>query len=253
MLRATLGLYYDLVGGGTKITNDANARFEEYARRSIKTLCPGFDPAPAVQYAYNKNNVDTPDILLKRDGRVVAVFECKATKLTFEAQYGDDPLENAKSGYEQITKAVFQLWKFFSHVRRGILEMDVADDAAAIVLTMEAWTQMAGPLRKRITDAADAMAKAKDHEITEEDKRTPIFCPIQDLDELLMVSTEDELLQTFRTAVEEKYLGWGARSVRSQIAAETEKRKDLPFKLSDVLPWWDKIGEARGARDASKA
>jgi hypothetical protein len=49
MLRATLGLFFDLVPGGTAITNDANARFKEYARRAIEGYCPAFEAAPAVK------------------------------------------------------------------------------------------------------------------------------------------------------------------------------------------------------------
>lgn len=67
-----------------------------------------------------------------------------------------------------------------------------------------------------------------------------------------MVSTEDELLQTFRAATEEKHAGWGARSIRSRIADEPKKRKALPFKLSEVLPWWQKVEEAKAARDRKK-
>ncbi|EJC70437.1 hypothetical protein Rleg5DRAFT_6245 [Rhizobium leguminosarum bv. viciae WSM1455] len=251
MLRATLGLYYDLAPGGTTIMNDATARFEEYARKSIKALLPALDPAPAEQYTFKRNKVDTPDILLKKDGLVVAVFECKATKLTFEAQYGEDPILDGKAGYEQITKAVFQLWKFFSHVRRGILNINLAGDASAIVLTMEPWTQMSGDLRRRIIDGAHAMAADKDPEIVEEDKRKPLFCPIQDLDELLMTSTEDELLETFRTAIEDKYTGWAVRSIRSRVAPEAA-RKDAPFSLGDLLPWWNTVDKEKEKRRTAK-
>jgi hypothetical protein len=251
MLRSTLGLYYDLAPGGTTVMNDANARFEEYARRSIKAYCPDFDPAPAVPYLYKKNNLDTPDILMKRNGAIVTVFECKATKLTFEAQYGDDPIENAKAGYTQIAKAIFQLWKFFSHVRRGILPMEVAPDATAVVLTMEPWTQMSGELRELVIAEANEMAADKEPDMTEEDKRRPVFCPIQDLDELLAISTEDQLLQTLQMASEEKYLSWGARQLRKKIAPE-DTRKPVPFDLGELLPWWKCIEERKEARKAPK-
>jgi len=52
MLRATVGLYYDLAPAGTTVMNDSNARFEEYARRSIKAYCPDFEPEPAFQYRH---------------------------------------------------------------------------------------------------------------------------------------------------------------------------------------------------------
>ena len=211
LLRATVGLYYDIIKGGTPVLNDANARFEEYARTALTTYCPAFEASPAVKYVVKKNPVETPDVLLKQEGRIVAVFECKATKLTFEAQYGDDPVENARSGYEQMAKAVFQLWKFFSHVRRGLVELDVAEDAAAIVLTMDAWTQMSAELRARIITQAEQLAADKEPEIEAEDKRQPIFCSIQDLDELLLTSDEEHLFGAFKVATQDKYIGWGTR------------------------------------------
>lgn len=243
LMRATVGLYYDVIRGGTKIINDANARFEEYARHSIKAQCPAFDPAPAVKYTYNKNDVDTPDVLLKHEGRIVAVFECKATKLTFEAQYGDDPVENARNGYAQMAKAIFQLWKFFSHVRRGIINLDVAEDAVGVVLTMDAWTQMGGQLRERLFRDAEALAAGKDKDITEEDKRHPVFCAIHDLDELLATSSEEHLLTAFKAATTEKYKTWGVREVRQEEADPLPERKPFPFDLGDLFPWWKTLPE----------
>ncbi|TIT72668.1 MAG: hypothetical protein E5W60_04405, partial [Mesorhizobium sp.] len=109
MLRATLGLYYDLSPGGTAIMNDATNRFEDYSRKVIKEYCPDFEVLPAEKYKHEGNNLDTPDVLIRQGEQVVMVCECKATKLTFEAQYSDDPIEDAKTGYSQIAKAVYQL------------------------------------------------------------------------------------------------------------------------------------------------
>ncbi|MDW9386660.1 hypothetical protein GOA99_18575 [Sinorhizobium meliloti] len=243
LMRATVGLYYDVIKGGITVLNDANARFEEYARTSITTYCPQFEASPAVKYTFKKNLVDTPDVLLKHEGQIVAVFECKATKLTFEAQYGDDPVENARSGYEQMAKAIFQLWKFFSHVRRGLIDLDVAEDATGIVLTMDAWTQMSGELRARLIAQAEELAAVKDPEILQEDKRHPIFCAIQDLDELLVTSSEEQLLAAFKAAPQEKYVGWGIRQIREKEAPPLEERKKFAFDLEGLFPWWGKMKE----------
>lgn len=245
MMRATRGLYYDLQSGGTTITNAATKRFEEYAARSIKAHCPDFEPAASVKYVYNKNTIETPDILLKHGGSIVAVFECKATKLTFEAQYGDDPTANAKSGYSQIAKAIFQLWRFFSHVRRGIIALDVAPNASAVVLTMDAWTQVSQELREIVIAEAGAIAAAKEPEMSEEDKRQPVFCPIEELDDLLTSSTEEQLLASFRAATEDRYQGWNIREVRNSAVPKLEKRKAFAFDLDELLPWWENLRDTR--------
>jgi hypothetical protein len=251
VMRATIGLYYDLQDGGTIVTNDATKRFEEYARRSIKAHCPGFDPVPAVKYLYRKNPVDTPDILLKQGGRIVAVFECKATKLTFEAQYGDEPAENAKNGYSQIAKAIFQLWRFFSHVRRGLIDLDVAPDASGVVLTMDAWTQMSRELRDTLVAEAEKIAAAKEPEISEEDKRPPVFCPIQELDNMLVVSNEEQLLAAFRAATNVKYQGWSIEDVRDDAVPALEREKDFAFDPGDIFSWWKDARKAGGEEENS--
>ncbi|PYE22973.1 hypothetical protein C8J32_10923 [Rhizobium sp. PP-CC-3A-592] len=252
LLRATVGLYYDIVKGGNPILGDANARFEAYARMSLVTYCPGFEAAPAVKYTVKRNPVETPDVLLKQEGRIVAVFECKATKLTFEAQYGDDPVENASGGYEQMAKAVFQLWKFFAHVRLGLVELNVVDDACAVVLTMDAWTQMSSELQARIIKQAEELAAAKSPEIEAEDKRHPIFCSIQDLDELLLMSNEEHLLGAFKAARLDKYIGWGVRQVREREFPALEERKKFAFDLEGLFPWWGKFKDRAPPADAAE-
>lgn len=246
VLRATLGLYYDLQGGGTSITNDATMRFEQYARRTITAHCPGFEAMPAFQYVHKGNRVDTPDALVRRDGSVVAVFECKATKLTFEAQYAEDPVEAAKSGYSQIAKAIFQLWRFFSHVRRGIIDCDVAPDAPAIVLTMDAWTQMSRGLRDTLVAEAIKIAEEKEPDLIEEDRRHPIFCPIQELDRILVTSNEDQVLATFRAGKELHYQGWSIQQVRDDAVPALTEEKRYAFDPSELLPWWRKLPDGRG-------
>ncbi|MER8734716.1 hypothetical protein NKH28_34075 [Mesorhizobium sp. M1227] len=240
ILRATVGLYYDLQGGGTTITNEATKRFEDYARRSISAHCPGFECAPAVKYRYKKNPVETPDILLMQAGRIVAVFECKATKLTFEAQYADDPVESANDGYAQIAKAIFQLWRFFSHVRRGIIKFDIDADAPAVVLTMDAWTQMSRPLRDRLITEARKISYEKEPDMTDEDRRHPIFCPIRELDVMLTLSNEEQLLAAFRAGCEPYYQGWSIAQVRADAVPTLKGTKKYAFDPSELLPWWAK-------------
>lgn len=240
VLRATMGLYYDIQSGGTTITNDATSRFEEYARQSIKAHCPGFECAPAARYRYKKNPVDTPDVLLMQAGRVVAVFECKATKLTFEAQYADDPVESAKDGYAQIAKAIFQLWRFFSHVRRGIIAFRVDTDASAVVLTMDAWAQMSRPLRDRLVAEARKISIDKEPDMIDEDRRHPIFCSIRELDVMLTLSNEEQLLAALNAAAEPYYQGWSIEQVRNHAVPKLDEAKPFAFDPSELLPWWKK-------------
>lgn len=238
LMRATVGLYYDLIGASTSVMNHARTRFEVYAREVIKAYCFEFDPEPAIKYKYKSSDAETPDVLLKRAGQVVAVFECKATKLSFQAQYGDDPAEVARDQYKQIANAVFQLWRFFSHVRRGIINVPFAEEVNAVVLTMEPWTQTSKELRKKMIEEANKIAAVKEPEMTECDKRTPLFVSINELEYVLGHSDGNQVLATFKAAAEDRYAGWGAREVRRDLCNMPEKVKPYPFTPGALLPWW---------------
>ena len=138
LMRVTSGLYYDLIPGGQPLLNEANDRFEEYCASYIESLMKRFKVSRAYRYEPKKGApVDTPDLLVKDGGKVILAAECKATKLTYLAQFAEDPFEAEKKQYLQIANGVFQLWRFFSHVRRGLLEEAVDADASAMVLTLE--------------------------------------------------------------------------------------------------------------------
>ncbi len=64
MYRATSGLFFDIVGNGQELINDANQRFEEYARLLIKSHMPRFEVLEAQLYRFNKSEAQTPDVLV---------------------------------------------------------------------------------------------------------------------------------------------------------------------------------------------
>ena len=237
LLRVTAGLFYDLASGKNPVISDANTRFEEYSRKIIKAFIPEFDPLPAEKYRYKKNPVETPDILLKLHGKIVSVMECKATKLTYAAQYGENPREDASDGYDQIVKAIFQLWRYFAHVRQRILKHNLADDVTGVILTLDSWTQMGGKLRDKLVAEAKVYSVNKDSSITEADMRTPVFCPIQELDDILSVSDADQILATFRRMTDIDSFSWNVRQKRDDIGPRLPA-KPYPFDPGELMPLW---------------
>ncbi|WP_245278872.1 hypothetical protein [Rhizobium leguminosarum] len=254
LLRSTVGLYFDLIAAPTGVMNEARSRFEEYARKSVQAYLPEFDPQPAQPYTYKNNPAETPDVLMRRNGEIVAVFECKATKLSFQAQYANDPAADAKSQYDQIANAVFQLWRFFSHVRRGIIQHPLAEEVAAVVLTMEPWTQTSAELRTVMMAEAEKIAALKEPEMTAADKRTPLFVSIHELEYVMSRSTGDDLLKTFRAAAHDnEFNGWSIREVRTAAVPDVRQMKKYPFKPSDLLPWWKDMYDKGVAKRAAEA
>jgi hypothetical protein len=149
LMRITSGLYYDLIPGGQALLNEANERFEAYCASYVDTLMERFKVSRAYRYEPTKGSpVDTPDLLVKDGSKVVLAAECKATKLTYLAQFAEDPFEAEKKQYLQIANGAFQLWRFFSHVRRGILEEAVDPDASAMVITLDSFLTINHELKR---------------------------------------------------------------------------------------------------------
>jgi hypothetical protein len=244
LMRVTSGLYYDLIPGGQALLNEASDRFEEYCAAYIEAMMQRFKASRAHRYEPKKGApYDTPDLLVKDGEKLVIAIECKATKLTYLAQFAEDPFEAQKKQYLQIANGVFQLWRFFSHARRGLVKEQVDLDTSAMVLTLDPFLTLNRQLRTKIIEEAILLAE-KEGEIAAEDRRHIILCPIQELEGVLSVATEDSLLATLKAARKEKYIGWQLDSINGVEAAGKEKiPKTFPFKPDGLLPWWNRLNE----------
>ena len=79
-------------------------RFEQYALRYLQTMLPGVSWQGETAYRWRKGEIKTPDIVWLTNAGVRVAIECKATRMSIEARYADDPL--MERGYEDIVKAV---------------------------------------------------------------------------------------------------------------------------------------------------
>jgi hypothetical protein len=247
LMRVTSGLYYDLIRGGQELLNEANDRFEEYCCAYIDAQMERFEVSRAYRYEQKKgNSIDTPDLVVRDGERVAIIVECKATKLTYLAQFAENPFDADMKQYLQIANGVLQLWRFLSHARRGLLHEPIDPNTSAMVLTLDSFLTASRELRVKIVDHANLLAD-REGDIAEEDRRHVVFCPIQDLVEILRVSTEDEFLASVKIAGEEKYVDWELREISRAEQESVEKRvvKRFPFKLDGLLPWWGHLEALR--------
>ena len=117
---------------------------------------------------------------------VTVAVECKSKKMTVGAKFSDNPLDDAKIGYDEMMKAVVQVWRFFSHVRRGLIpDHPVVGDAVGLVLTLDSWMEMFGSMRGETLARAEQFAARADPNIEPSDRRPVVFCPIDDLERTL--------------------------------------------------------------------
>jgi hypothetical protein len=254
LLRVTTGLYHDLIRGGQDIINDANTRFEQYCIDLVDAMMGRFDVSGSYRYGPKGAQFDSPDVLIKDQGKLAIVAECKATKLTYLAQFAEDPFEAAKKQYTQLAKGIFQLWRFFSHIRRGIVTEDLSADSYAVVFTLDAFMQFAREPHNKMFAEANALAD-EDGNISPEDRKHVVVCPVYDLEAILSRATEDSLLASLKASNEEKYQGWMLREVHRDTGASKAvgKPKRYPFDLDKVLPWWSRFDGLNEEEDAEAA
>jgi hypothetical protein len=239
LMRISSGLYYDIIPGKQPLLNDANDRFEQYCHDLIDKLT-AFITSRSHRYGPKGAQFDSPDVLLSKDDKVVIGIECKATRLTYLAQFAEDPFEAEKKQYMQLARGAFQLWRYFSHVRRGVTKDALADVAYPMVVTLDSFFMMSPALSASILNEATRLAD-EEGDITQEDRRHIIYCPIQALEEVLQRGNSETLLTALKAAGEEKYKGWMFREVFRAIAKDIDLGlpQKFPFDLGLVLPWWE--------------
>ncbi len=250
LMRVTSGLYYDVASGGQALLNEANDRFEQYVADYIEALMARFKTRRAYPYEPKKGSgYETPDVLVQDGERIALLIECKATKLNYLAQFADDPFEAETKQYLQIANGVFQLWRFCSHARLGLLKEPVDGETAIMVVTLDSFLVMNEKLRARILKEAHELAN-KDEGIAAEDRRPVIFCPITGLEEVVSRTDEDRFLHSLNAARAEKYFAWEFANVtRQEFEGKPAIEKKFPFKLDELLPWWKRLDEIKQPKD----
>ena len=244
--RVTSGVFYDVVAGGGPIRDDYGRRLEEYCMEHLQISLGGLNWEREFRYRKKPNNLDTPDILCEQNGKISVVFECKATRMSHEAMFGMNPFD--ARGYQDIVKATFQIWRFFSHCRRGYVGRVASDEVVGIVLTLDNWLVMGDSLRKQVMTDAETLAREKDPEILEVDRRPIIFVAVPEFERTLSTSTEATFMQALKLCNTEKYWGWRLDSVHNDLVSGTKHpQKKYPFakELGTLLPWWDEMGRDR--------
>lgn len=243
--RVTSGIFYDVIDGGAAIRTDYGARFEQYSIEYLRAMLPEVTWEPEKKYKFSKNQVDGPDILGIEAAEVVLAIECKSTRMSFEARYGDEPL--VERGYDDMVKAVYQLWKYFSHCRRGFCTDVVGKDAVGMVLTLDTWLQMAKPHQEEIVTKATAMAAQKDPEIIQQDRRPVMFTASADLELTLKDATGASFLEAVRRNAQRDRWGWSLSIVHDDFKEPGKPSKPFPFEheFEKVLPWWAETANKR--------
>lgn len=241
MLRATTGVFYDVVNASGSVKNEISSRFETYCIELLQHMLPSRTIRPSFKYTIRKNVIDSPDVMLSEaTGAISVVFECKARRMSYEARFSEDPVSEAHQAYSEVAKGVFQIWRFVSHHRRGLLDGEqIAADVRGVVLTLDYWLSVATTIRTDVFNLANRMADEYP-EIIEADRIPVIFCPAEELEYTLGTATESSFLEAITASTETRFQGWALSSVHEQIAGGIKQNKEYPFanRLAGIWPWW---------------
>jgi hypothetical protein len=252
--RISSGLYYDLLTGGGALRDEIARRFESYCIALMVATMPGLTISPEYRYRRGSpgDDVDAPDILVSDHERLTLAIECKATKLTFAAQFADEPAVAAAAKYDELGKGVFQLWRYFSHCRRGLTHHVVDVDTCGLVLTLDTWLVMSRELREHVLVNARLRADAEPG-MTTEDQKPVSFAAIQDFERLVLQTDEAGFFRTLAAAKEERFTGWLLPDVRRDNEVPLTQPKPYPFDVGDLLAWWGELNSLREPPSAPDA
>lgn len=252
-LRGTSGIFYDVVGAPQGVRNEVAARFERYCLDLLQAVFPEIQINSSFEYRYRGNRVHSPDVLIFRRGRLAIIMECKATRMSYDARFGEDPLTGDARGYEEMARGVFQIWRLVSHRRRGIVvEMDIADDARGFIVTLDSWLSMAAGMVDEVLARARQIAAERDPEVIAVDQIPVRFCLIDDLENTLADSTSESFFDTVLASTDGEHRTWMLENVHDKFFPGTDRSKrryPLEHRLAEAQgTWWQVLEEEAALR-----
>ncbi|NOX83156.1 MAG: hypothetical protein GXP06_09270 [Alphaproteobacteria bacterium] len=241
--RVSVGMYYDIISGGNQVRNEIGRQFERYCLNLLKAGLSGFQYLEAVNYKRKKNNVYSPDILVCEQDSIRLVVECKSKRMNISSKF--DPTKfRTPDGWDEIVKAVVQIWRFFCDCRRGICSSHSVDKKAiGLVLTLDPWLTMTHDRYARIMAEANTILAKKEPLMQDVDRRRIAFCDINDLESLICKADKESFVDTISCAASTEKAGWLLTSIHKELRPENTVNRKYPFSenIADVLPWWNKI------------
>ena len=242
MDRVTNGVFYDVINGVGPVRKEIGRRFEEYCISLCREMLTGVKFLPEYRYRTRLGPIDSPDIRMLNDaGETLLAIECKATRMSITARFGEVPEEDR--GYEEISKGVMQLWRYFTHCRAQIGCDRLANNAQGIILTMDEWFAGRSTIIPQIIQRANDLANSSKHIIPAVDRIPVAFCTISELEQVLSTATVGSLIEAVKLGASEK-VGWNFSSLHHEAKSEKTEPKEYPFEeaLGELLPWWSSLG-----------
>jgi hypothetical protein len=239
--RITEGLYYDITGTGGSIPNEIGRRFEAYCADLCRGYLGELTVNPEFNYGAKNQQQASPDLMLLRDGNLRVAIECKAKKEPIAAKFGEEQSVLAGQHIDELAKGIFQLWRFFSHSRCGLVANgpSAQTDTIGVLLMLDTWMEASDGQRAEVLRRAHDRADAATPAIPNEDRRSVALCHIDGFEHVLRQATDDDLLRTLALATGDEHQGWHLDMLYRQLPNANPIEKNDPFerRLHDVVKW----------------
>lgn len=242
--RVTSGISFDLFGAPDSVYREIADRFESYCFELLTRILPTYETAREFRYGSKKLSKWTPDVLIARGGEIHIVVECKSTGMTFDAKFSEDPATTERHKIEDIGKGIFQIWRFFAHLRRGLVPNHIArSEGFGILLTLDDWFTMSRQPISKMFESAHNRCVDSGEEILDCDMRPIVLSWIEDIESLQRTCSETQFVEVMRAAHSKRYRGWFLPGLVDEIFPDSKAQNSYAFELEfKVHSWWKKIG-----------
>ncbi|TGQ73011.1 MAG: hypothetical protein E5V49_02355 [Mesorhizobium sp.] len=237
--RITEGLFYDFVDN-PDLRNDFSANLESYISDVIEKRAEKYGVSGNI--TYGRTAEKTPDILVSETNSVIAAIEIKGRRQNATIRFGENPTKDFAEAYEDLSKGVFQLWKYLADSSKGLIpgEFAASEDTILGVCTLDNWIESAFGTEADVCAMAHRKADAHVRGIPPEyRKHVPIFS-LSDMEFVLSRSDVETLIDIMRAATTDEYRGWLLASIfSSKFPSRSAVEDALPFgDVNKNVPWW---------------
>ncbi|UYV15152.1 hypothetical protein [Porphyrobacter sp. ULC335] len=243
--RVSTGIFYDVIDAGPVVREDYGRRFESYVALLLRTYQPLLNFISETTYMTRQGEVRTPDLFLfgTTDGYEVAV-ECKASRLPYKTRF-TDIRDLGPRPYDEMIKAVFQIWRHAYSSRSGRGVPKLAPDAVGLVLTLDNWFQAGIERQQMVLASAKAMFFSRFPHALQEDMIPIGFTSMTEMEHILRSGTPSSILQSVKELSRSERRGWSLDSIHREIMPNHIGWTDFPFvdELAKIVPFWTSFME----------
>lgn len=238
--RVLNGTYFDLIDN-ERIKTKISERFEHYVKDFLDLSNSKYDVIGEFSYGPKKHRQASPDIIVNLNNIPSIIVECKASRMDSVVRFSDSPSIIAERGVEELSKGVFQIWRFVADIRNGIAKQynRVNQDVIGLIVTIDDWVSSYPSLLKEIfSQAEDKVSnhnqKYGNRQVESVDKIGVRFTTIYDLELVNRRIDNDQLISLLQFSITGRYSEYMLYNVLSDFLninkIKNEKYKEHPMK-----------------------